>query len=72
MKAGSKEHYELMAMFEKSIKTLPIHGLNDFTRTSSAEKHPANVFYENGTVNNMFLAFQLGYSFRECIANLDR
>ena len=72
MKVGTKEHDELMAMFERDIKTLPIHGLNDFTRTKRNEKHPADVFYENGTVNNMFLAFQLGYSFRECIANLER
>ena len=53
----SKEHYELMEMFEREFK-----GEGRFDREAKdiwAKGH----IYQNGDINALFLAFRKGYAF---------
>lgn len=51
----SKEHYDLMAVFEKEFKGF---------RLDKEEKSlwAKGAIYQNGETNNMFLAYRKGYS----------
>jgi hypothetical protein len=53
---NNKEHYELIAMFEKEFKGFRL----DKEEKSFWSK--GNI-YQNGETNNMFLAYRKGYSF---------
>ena len=57
----SKEHYELMAQFEKTV----IPGRCD---KESKDLWPKGIVYQDGQVNKMFLAFRMGYSFGKVAA----
>jgi hypothetical protein len=50
----TKEHYELIAMFEKNFpnKRFDKEPREDWTR---------KVIYQDGSVNSLFLAFRMGY-----------
>lgn len=50
-----KEHYALMAEFEKAFRG---------NRLDKEEKGfwPKGIFYQDGKINSLFLAFRLGYS----------
>ena len=59
---GTKEYYDLMEMFEKSIKHIYIPG------TNSLNKEPKELWkqgrvYADGNVNSAFYAYMHGYSF---------
>lgn len=55
---GTKEFYEIVAMFEKAVKTMP------FVYRLERELSPkADRFYTDGETNTAFFAFQSGVSF---------
>jgi hypothetical protein len=62
MKRGTKEHYDLMAQFEKDVRTMPIYTGGKVERYSRDEKVPSSEFYTNGQVNALFLMYMQGYA----------
>jgi len=64
---GTKEFYELMNMFERETKQLMYgHRVERYTREEK-EHIPANQFYTDGFVNDMFQAFMSGYQYRKAL-----
>jgi hypothetical protein len=57
MMIGTKEHYDLLNMFERSIAK---HHRKEREDKSLWKK---GVIYQDGNVNNMYLAFISGYSY---------
>lgn len=59
MDIGSKEHYDLMAQFERYFKYhIEREDKQDWAR---------GIVYQNGHTNELFLAFRMGYSFRKAV-----
>lgn len=58
----SKDHYELMAMFEKEFKH---HRLDRERKELWSKGH----IYENGETNFLFLAYRKGYSYGKTFQN---
>jgi len=56
---GTKEFYELMEQFEKDVKKV-MYG-HKIERVSKEEKVPADVFYQDGYVNTLFMMYMYGY-----------
>ena len=56
MNIGSKEHYEILQMFEKNFNNL---------RLEKEDKclWKKGIIYQNGETNNLYNAFILGYGF---------
>lgn len=52
----SKEHYDLMAVFEKEFRGFRLD-------KESKDLWKNGVIYQNGETNNMFLAYRKGYSY---------
>lgn len=52
---ASKEHYDLMAQFEKAFRG------HRFDREAK-EYWPKGHVYQDGHVNNLFLAYRMGYA----------
>jgi hypothetical protein len=65
MNINSKEHYDLMAQFERDNKLTPSH------REKDKEWWKRGQVYENGEVNRNFIYFRQGYSFGKSIAQAD-
>ena len=59
----SKEHYELIASFERSYK-------ERFDKEDKA-LWPKGVIYQDGRVNDMFLAYRRGYAYSQADARSD-
>ena len=57
MKLFSKEHYELIEQFEKQFT-------ERFDKEDQALWHKG-IIYQDGRVNELFLAFRQGYTFGE-------
>ena len=61
----SKEHYDLMAEFEKLFRSQSQGGMWQFRGRVERERDKAlwakGYVYENGEVNQQFLAFRAGY-----------
>lgn len=57
MTLTSKEHYDLMAQFEREFSHRRVEKEADKARWAKG-----NV-YQDGTVNELFLAYRRGYSF---------
>ena len=57
MKIGSKEHYEILANFEKNFKGMRLD------KEKNNELWKIGQVYENGETNKMYQAFIMGYSF---------
>lgn len=57
----SKEHYELMAQFEKDLGHL---GRLD---KESKELWARGIVYQDGHVNNFFLVYRQGYALGKCV-----
>ena len=62
VKRGSKEFYEMIDSFELHLKNSHIY-VTDMSKVSKddSENLPKTYFYNNGSVNNMFLMFMAGY-----------
>jgi hypothetical protein len=60
----SKEHYDLMAQFEKEYKGLRLD------REKSKDLWAIGQVYENGQTNELFIAFRNGYSLAKLLGNL--
>jgi hypothetical protein len=58
---NTKEHYELMAQFDREFKHL---------RLDKEEKAlwSGGHIYQNGDVNNLFLAYRQGYTFGKSVS----
>jgi hypothetical protein len=52
---NSKEHYDLMAKFDRDFKTERLD-------KESKDMWIKGRIYQNGNVNRLFLAYRLGYS----------
>jgi hypothetical protein len=65
----TKEFEELRKQFEKDAKDL-FYG-HKVERYGRGEDVPAGQFYQDGFVNNMFVAYMHGYAFHKSIANLE-
>lgn len=59
----SKEHYELIEMFEKEFK-----GLYRFDKEDKKYWAKGNIF-QHGELNNLFLAFRKGVAYGKSISN---
>ncbi len=59
MQVTSQEHYNMMADFERQF---PGNRFDKEPKAMWAKK----AIYQNGEVNNMFLAFRAGYSTARC------
>lgn len=64
MKLLSKEHYELMEMFEKSFKKGSFYGRLD---KEDKELWSRNIIYQDGNVNNLFLLYREGYIYGKVV-----
>lgn len=51
----TKEHYDLMAQFEKEFKYLNLEKENKKLWKKS-------IIYQNGNTNNLFIAYRSGYA----------
>lgn len=52
----TKEHYDLMAQFEKDFKGFRMD------REEKKELWKIGAVYQDGTTNNLFKAYRMGYS----------
>ena len=55
----SKEHYDLMAQFDREFR----HARLD---KESKELWPRGIVYQDGMVNELFLAYRRGYALGKC------
>ena len=60
MKRGTKEFYEMMDQFERCMKSDKRIYCGSLTRES--KDAGGRVYYTDGKVNDLFIAFMLGYS----------
>ena len=58
---GTKEFYELQRIFEKTYSHLRLDKENQDSNI------PADHFYQNGEVNELFKSFMNGYALARCI-----
>lgn len=60
MRIETKEHYDLMASFEKA---------NSTERLDKEEKElwPKGQIYQDGIVNKLFISYRKGYALAKCI-----
>lgn len=58
----SREHYALMEQFERTFKG------RRFDREPK-ESWPRGVVYQDGTVNELFLAYRQGYALRDALGD---
>jgi hypothetical protein len=56
MTLSGKEHYDLMAQFEKQYKGMRLD------REKNKEIWRSGNIYENGETNALFLAYRMGYT----------
>lgn len=67
MIVGSKEFYNIMDQFEKDM---PVHIYGhkfDRAPLSKGNGYINGQFYNDGYINNLFKAYQSGYSLKRCI-----
>lgn len=65
MTLNSKEHIDIMAQFERDIKRIYVHSLR-FDREDKS-LWPIGHFYQDGTTNQIFQAYKLGYAYARCV-----
>jgi hypothetical protein len=51
----TQEHYDLLSMFEKEFKTMRLD-------KEPKDLWPQGIVYQDGGVNNLFLAYRKGYA----------
>lgn len=56
----TKEHYELMEMFERQFKHMRLD-------REIKDLWPMGRIYQNGEANELFLAYSKGYAFGKCV-----
>lgn len=61
MTIGSQEHYEIIAMFDREFKG---HRLDK----EAKDMWPKGHVYQNGEVNNLFLAYRKGVAYGKAVA----
>jgi hypothetical protein len=62
MQLHTKEHHDIMYYFEKNFKEYNL-------AKESKELWSRNIFYQSGEVNNLFLAYRLGYSLGKSLSD---
>lgn len=58
---NTKEHYELLTMFERQYQHCRLD-------REPKEGWARGIFYQDGMVNEIFLAFRKGYAFGKAVA----
>lgn len=72
MGTGSKEFYDLLAAFERTLKqSARIMLQNSRLDRGDIDMWPKGIFYQSGEVNNAFLAFMNGYQYAKALARID-
>lgn len=64
MQAHTKEHFELMASFERTFKHQQL-------QRESKEMWARGAVYAHGVTNELFKAYRMGYAEHKAIANLE-
>jgi len=59
----TKEHYELMAEFEKEFK-------GNRMDKEAKQDWPRGIVYEDGMTNNLFLAYRKGYGLGKAVERM--
>lgn len=62
---GTKEFYELQKQFEKDVKKIT-YG-HKIQRENNPEIIPKDVFYQDGYINTLFLAYMHGYQLHKAL-----
>ena len=70
MKKNDMEFLNLMREFEKAIRAGPFTNYS-LDRVSKDDKVPTGIFYNNGSVNQLFHAYMMGYMLAKCLRNID-
>ena len=65
MALNDKEHYALMAQFEKEYKRHLYRGR--FDRETDTDVQERGQIYQDGNTNTSFLAFRLGYFYGRAV-----
>lgn len=65
---GTKEFYDLMDMFEKSVKKIYIPGTKSLTR-EPRDTWTKGYIYTDGNVNSAFHVYMHGYVFGKYVGN---
>ena len=65
MQVGDKEFYELQSQFEEDM-----HG--ERLDREDIKTVPVGIFYQDGTVNNLFRAYMMGYENAKCLNRLEQ
>jgi len=61
MTTNTKEFHEMRSQFEKDILSMPIYIGGKIERAERNEMTPNNVWYDNGVINQLFIAYMYGY-----------
>ena len=61
MKEGRKEFHDMREQFEKDISKISGYIGGKIQREDRRETTPKDVWYTNGVVNGLFIAYMLGY-----------
>lgn len=61
MTIGSQEHYDIMSMFEREFKGIRLD-------KEAKDMWPKGHVYQNGDVNNLFLAYRRGVALGKVMA----
>lgn len=67
MNKNNKEFEELRTQFEADLKKMPIYVSGRMDR----EPRDSNYYYQNGDVNNLFIAYMSGYQSAKALARID-
>jgi hypothetical protein len=62
---NTKEHYELMAQFEKEFK-----GAGRMDKETKGD-WARGIIYEDGIMNNLFKVYRSGYAYGKCVERLE-
>lgn len=66
MKIGSKEFDDMQKQFEQDLAKMPIYIGAKPVRSTLVHGR----FYDNGTINSLFVGYMYGYQNAKCMARL--
>jgi hypothetical protein len=68
----TKEFEDLIIQFEKNIiKDIPMYG-SKIERVGKNEKVPKGIYYNDGRINTIFIAYMHGYQFGKLAERLEQ
>lgn len=69
MKRNGKEFEDLRGQFEKDLHSMPVYVGRNLERED--RDSTVQVYYQNGEVNRLFIAYMHGYQHAKCLARVD-